>query len=251
MKIVKPICFFDLETTSVEVNTARIVEISVIKVDENQVITKHHFYVNPLMPIPKGASDIHGITDEKVQGCPTFSEIAPNLFEFFSGCDLGGYNSDQFDIPLLQTEFARVGMVFPEDGTNTVDVLKIERLINSHKLGDTYKRYTGNDLTDAHSAEADVLATIEILNHQYHNLSNAIGVANYTLEDVQQFCMGEKERVDFAGQLYRKDGEVYFNFGKNKDKRVRDDIPYAQWCLNANFSNEFKKFLRQALNPEN
>lgn len=251
MKTEKPIVFFDLETTGTDTNKDRIVELSVVKVQNGDVIKKHHFYINPQINIPKEASDVHGITNEKVEGCPVFSEIAFMLHDFLTGCDLAGYNSDRFDIPLLQNEFSRVGIVFPEEDTNTIDMYKIEQIINSHKLDATYKRYTGNDLNDAHTAEADTFATIEILGHQLVVLQEMNDGVELDAKAIQDLCMGEKERVDFGGQLYRKDGSVYFNFGKNKDKKVTDDIRYAEWCLSANFSKDFKDNLLKALNPEN
>ena len=166
LKINKPICFFDLETTGVDTMKDRIVEIAVIKIFPNGNRESKKYLINPEMPIPKEASDVHGITDEMVADCPTFSKYAKNLNEYMGDSDLGGYNSNSFDIPMLVEEFKRSGIVFDLKNRNYVDVLNIEKQVSSRKLGDVYSRYTDKILEGAHDALIDIEATIEILDNQ-------------------------------------------------------------------------------------
>lgn len=156
MNIERPIVFFDLETTGTDIAKDRIVQIGAIKIAPNGDKEVKNVLVNPTIPIPEGASAVHGIYDKDVQDKPLFKQIAKSMLQWLQACDLAGYNSDNFDIPLLAEEFARVGIEFPEQDCVYIDIIKIERLINSHKLGETYQRYTGKELTDAHDALADV-----------------------------------------------------------------------------------------------
>jgi DNA polymerase-3 subunit epsilon len=166
MKLTKPIIFFDLETTGIDIAKERICQIACIKIDLDGKQTEKELLINPTIPIPKEATEIHGITDEMVADKPTFANISKSLFEFFEGCDIAGYNSNVFDVPLLAEEFSRSRIEFPNWELNFVDVLQYERLLKPNKLADVYKRYTGKDLEGAHDALNDVRATLEILLHQ-------------------------------------------------------------------------------------
>lgn len=247
MQITKPIVIFDLETTGVNTVTDRIVQIAIMKINENGEQETANRLINPQMPIPKSATEIHGITDEMVKDAPAFKEIAKSLFDIFDGCDVGGYNSDNFDVPLLMEEFNRAAIQYPAPGSEVVfiDVLKLERKINSHKLTDTYKRYTGKDLEGAHDAGNDVSATAEVLFLQLATFKkdmNAQEIANY--------CQGENPVFDYAGKMYKKDNAVYWAFGKNKDKRVRDDLQYADWVMRSDFPIDTKNKLKIIISGE-
>ena len=243
MILKRPIVFFDLETTGLDVSTARIVEIACIKIDlEGNQIEKHSL-INPTIPIPKEASDIHGITDDKVQGKPKFIELSKSLYNFFKDCDVAGFNSDNFDIPILVEEFSRCNIVFGDWEMNTIDVYRIEKLLRPSKLSDVYKRYTGKTLEDAHSAIADVNATLEILFHQYE------GKEEITPEEMENFYR-LKKRYDLSNKMYVNDNDkVFWNFGKNINKPIEDDMNYLDWVLKQNtFSQETKRKINDYLN---
>jgi DNA polymerase-3 subunit epsilon len=243
MILKRPIIFFDLETTGLDVSTARIVEIACIKIDlEGNQIEKHSL-INPTIAIPKEASDIHGITDDKVQRKPKFIELSKSLYNFFKDCDVAGFNSDNFDIPILVEEFSRCNIVFGDWEMNTVDVYRIEKLLRPSKLSDVYKRYTGKTLEDAHSAIADVSATLEILFHQYD------GKEEITPEEMENFYR-LKKRYDLSNKMYLNDNDkVCWNFGKNMNKPIEDDMNYVDWVLKQNtFSQETKRKINDYLN---
>ena len=239
----KPIVFFDLETTGVNTTHDRIVQIGAIKVHPDGTEEIKNVLVNPTIPIPEGAAEVHGISDEDVKDKPVFRRIAKSFAKWLSGCDLAGYNSDNFDVPMLVEEFGRVGITFPEAETCFVDVLKIERLVCSHKLGETYKRYTGEELEGAHDALADIRATVAIFQKQLANNPELPQEA----AELDAYCQGEFKRVDFAGKLYEKEGQVYWKFGKHRDKLVSQTREYCKWVLNSDFPSETKMQIRQVL----
>lgn len=240
MKITKPIIFFDLETTGVDITNARIVQIACIKIDLDGNKEEKSMLIKPLIPIPKDASDIHGLTDEMVKDAPYFSQIAVALFKYFKGCDIGGYNSDNYDIPLLIQEFERCNIEFPTWELNTVDVLKHERLLNPNTLEAVYERYTGNTLEGSHDALNDVRATLEVLLHQIKTNEEK------TPQEIDLECQGNKKRYDFGNKTYLdKDGVVRWSFGKNLNKSVLEDIGYLEWVLKSDFPNELKNKLKK------
>lgn len=240
MKITKPIIFFDLETTGVDITNARIVQIACIKIDLDGNKEEKCMLIKPLIPIPKDASDIHGITDEMVKEAPYFSQIAVALNEYFKGCDIGGYNSDNYDLPLLIQEFERCNIEFPTWELNTVDVLKYERLLNPNTLEAVYKRYTGNKLEGSHDALNDVRATLEVLLHQIKSNEEK------TPQEIDLECQGDKKRYDFGNKTYiNKDGVVCWSFGKNINKPVLEDMGYFEWVLKNDFAIELKTKLKK------
>jgi DNA polymerase-3 subunit epsilon len=241
MKIVKSIVFFDLETTGTSTSKDRIVQIAAIKLSPDGSRETKEMFINPEMPIPAGATEVHGITDDMVKDAPKFSQIAKGLVGWLFGCDLGGFNSDNFDIPLLMEEFHRVGIEFPTWELCFVDVLKNERRKSPNKLGDVYRRYTGTELENAHDALADISATIEVA------MLQCADEPELTPQDIDKLCQGDKERFDYAAKTYVKDGVVYWAFGKNMDKAVLSDLPYLQWVLNADFPMQTKKALKELL----
>lgn len=243
LKLSKPICFFDLETTGIDITKDRIVEISILKVYPNGNKESKTWLVNPTIPIPKAASDVHGITDERIAGEPTFKELAKQIHNMIKDSDLAGYNSDRFDIPLLAEEMLRAEVDFDLGNRVSVDVQTIFHKMEQRTLSAAYKFYCGKDLIDAHTASADTNATYEILKAQldrYDNLENNI-------KKLSEFTY-RKQIADFAGFIgYNDKGEEIFTFGKHKGKRVEDifdeEPGYFGWLLGADFPLYTKKIL--------
>ena len=243
LKLSKPICFFDLETTGIDITKDRIVEISILKVYPNGNKESKTWLVNPTIPIPKAASDVHGITDERVAGEPTFKELAKQIHNMIKDSDLAGYNSDRFDIPLLAEEMLRAEVDFDLGNRVSVDVQTIFHKMEQRTLSAAYKFYCGKDLIDAHTASADTNATYEILKAQldrYDSLENNI-------KKLSEFTY-RKQIADFAGFIgYNEKGEEIFTFGKHKGKRVEDifdeEPGYFGWILGADFPLYTKKIL--------
>jgi DNA polymerase-3 subunit epsilon len=241
----KPIVFFDLETTGINIAKDRIVEISILKVFPNGNKESKTWLVNPEMKIPKESSDIHGITDERVINEPTFKELAQPVNEMLKGCDLAGFNSNRFDIPLLAEELLRVGVDFDMKNRVAIDVQVIFHKKEQRTLGAGYKFYCDKDLENAHSAEADTLATYEILLAQldkYEDLENDV-------KSLSEFSSHNK-RADFAGFLmFDENDEEAFSFGKYKGRKVLDVFAenpgYYAWIQNADFPLYTKKVLTQ------
>lgn len=243
LNLSKPICFFDLETTGTDITKDRIVEISVLKVYPNGNSESKTWLVNPTIPIPKGASDVHGITDERVANEPTFKELAKTIHNMIKDSDLAGYNSDRFDIPLLAEEMLRAEVDFDLGNRVTVDVQTIFHKMEQRTLSAAYKFYCGKTLDNAHSAQADTNATYEILKSQldrYPELENNI-------KTLSEFTT-RKQAVDFAGFIVLNDkNEEIFTFGKHKGRKVEDILEeepgYFGWVLNADFPLYTKKVL--------
>ena len=243
LKLSKPICFFDLETTGIDITKDRIVEISILKVYPNGNKESKTWLVNPTIPIPKAASDVHGITDERVAGEPTFKELAKQIHNMIKDSDLAGYNSDRFDIPLLAEEMLRAEVDFDLGNRVSVDVQTIFHKMEQRTLSAAYKFYCGKDRIDAHTASADTNATYEILKAQldrYDSLENNI-------KKLSEFTY-RKQIADFAGFIgYNDKGEEIFTFGKHKGKRVEDifdeEPGYFGWLLGADFPLYTKKIL--------
>ncbi len=243
LNLKKPICFFDLETTGVNISKDRIVEISILKIFPNGTQESKTWLVNPEMPIPAETTAVHGIDDAKVANEPTFSQLASKVSEMIKGCDLSGFNSNRFDIPLLAEELLRVGLDFDMKNTVAIDVQTIYHKMEKRTLSAAYKFYCDKDLEDAHSAEADTNATYEVLKAQldrYPELENDIKfLAEYS---------SRKQFADFAGFIaYDENGKEVFSFGKHKGKlveQVMEDEPgYFGWIQNADFPLYTKKVL--------
>lgn len=243
LKLTRPICFFDLETTGIDVARDRIVEISILKVFPNGNKESRTWLVNPEMPIPPESSAIHGITDEKVKDEPTFKELSKAIYTMIKDSDLAGFNSDRFDIPVLAEEMLRSDIDFDMGSRVSVDVQTIFHKMEQRTLSAAYKFYCGKSLEDAHSAEADTIATYEVLKSQldrYQELENDIKfLANFTTR---------RATADFAGFIsYDEDGEEVFSFGKHKGRKVEEVLEqepgYFGWILNADFPRYTKKVL--------
>jgi DNA polymerase-3 subunit epsilon len=243
LKLKNPIIFFDLETTGINIATDRIVELSYLKVDVQGNETTRTLLINPGMPIPKKASDIHGIMDDDVKNAPVFNEIAKTLANEFEGCDLAGYNSTKFDIPLLAEEFLRAGVDIDLKKRKFIDVQIIFMKMEPRTLSAAYKFYCNSELKQAHSAEADTRATYEVLQAQldrYENLENDIS-------SLAEFSSHNKQ-VDFAGRIiYDENDTEVFNFGKYKGQSVESvldrDPAYYSWMMQGDFPLYTKKVL--------
>lgn len=252
-----PLAFFDLEATGINISTDRIVEISVLKVfpDGNKEIKT--MKINPTIPIPRESSLIHGIYDEDVKDAPTFKEVARELYRFFEGADLAGFNVLKYDIPLLVEEFLRSGIDFDIDKKNLLDAQKIFHLMEKRNLSAAYKFYCGKTLENAHSAEADTIASFEVFKAQ---------IAKYEgeeVEDLQGNKMGilendmkklhaliNEKMVDLAGRfVFNDQGQECFNFGKLKGKTIeqvlKEEPGYYDWMMKGDFPLDTKRKLTQ------
>ncbi|WGD34026.1 3'-5' exonuclease [Olleya sp. YS] len=243
LNLTKPICFFDLETTGVNITNDRVVEISILKVFPNGNKESKTWLVNPEMPIPPVVSAIHGITDDRVANEPTFKELASEINTMIKDADLAGFNSNRFDIPLLAEEMLRAGIDFDMKSRVAVDVQTIFHKMEQRTLSAAYKFYCDKSLENAHTAEADTLATYEVLKAQvqlYDELEN-------DTKFLAEFS-SRKKFADFAGFIsYNKTGQEVFSFGKHKGKLVTDVLDqepgYFGWLLNADFPLYTKKVL--------
>jgi DNA polymerase-3 subunit epsilon len=245
LNLTRPICFFDLETTGVNVAKDRIVEIAILKVFPNGNKESKTWLVNPEMVIPDEVIAVHGITNEKVANEPTFKELSKEVYNMIKDSDLGGFNSDRFDIPLLAEEMLRAEVDFDMKNTVSIDVQTIFHKMEKRTLGAAYKFYCDKELIDAHSAAADTNATYEVLLSQldrYPDLENNV-------KKLASFS-SHKRTVDFAGFIiYDEDDEEVFSFGKHKGKKVHAVLEkepgYFSWILNADFPLYTKKILTQ------
>lgn len=245
LKLTRPICFFDLETTGTNVAKDRIVEISILKVFPNGNKESRTWLVNPEMEIPEEVVAIHGISNEKVAKEPTFKALSREIYHMIKDSDLAGFNSDRFDIPLLAEELLRADIDFDMKNSVSVDVQNIFHKKEKRTLEAAYKFYCDKDLTDAHSAEADTTATYEVLLSQlerYPDLENNV-------KKLAEFSK-RREFVDFAGFIgLDEEGDAIFSFGKHKGKKVHDVLEkepgYFGWILNADFPLYTKKILTQ------
>ena len=219
LNLKNPIVFFDLETTGINIVKDRIVEISFVKVHPNGKEESKTRRINPEMPIPPESTAIHGITDEDVKDCPTFKEIAKSLAAQIEGCDLAGYNSNRFDIPLLAEEFLRAGVDIDLNKRKFVDVQTIFHKMEQRTLSAAYKFYCDKSLENAHTAEADTMATYEILKAQLDRYPDDLQNDIDFLSKYSSFT----NNVDFAGRMiYNEEGKEVINFGKYKGKLVEE-----------------------------
>lgn len=245
LELKKPIVFFDLETTGVNVSSDRIVEISILKIHpdgKKEVKTRR---INPEMPIPKESSEIHGITDEDVKDEPTFKALAKSLAAFIGNSDLAGFNSNKFDVPLLVEEFLRVDVDFSIKNRKLVDVQNIFHKMEQRTLSAAYKFYCDKELIDAHSAEADIKATHEILEAQIEKYDDL----ESNVEFLAEFSTRNKT-ADLQGRLiFDEEGDEIFNFGKHKGRKVKTvfekEPSYYNWMMNGDFPQYTKKILTE------
>ncbi len=258
LNLTKPLAFFDLETTGINVGSDRIVEISIVRVNidnTKDILTKK---VNPTIPIPEFTSKIHGIYDKDVIDCPTFKELAPQLAQFLTNCDLAGFNSNKFDVPVLVEEFLRADIDFDLRNRKLIDVQNIFHTMEPRNLTAAYKFYCEKPLINAHSAEADTLATYEIFKAQiarYENTEveddkgNKIKPVKNDMAVLSTLTTRTKN-ADLAGRIvFNEKGEEVFSFGKHKDKTVKEvftkEPSYYNWMMQGDFPLYTKKIITQ------
>jgi DNA polymerase-3 subunit epsilon len=249
LQLTRPIAFIDLETTGVNLSSDRIVEIAIVKLmnDGSRLVKRK--LINPQIAIPQSSSDIHGITDEMVKDAPTFKQAGNEIKQFLEGCDLGGYNSNRFDIPILMEEFLRAGMEEVDlSQQRMIDVQHIFYQMEPRTLTAAYKYYCDKELENAHSAEVDIKATIEVLEAQvarYPKLGNTV--------DSILGVIGEEKVVDYARRfIFDEKGVEVFNFGKYKGKSVVDTLKYEpqyyDWMMKGDFPLHTKRKLTEIFN---
>jgi DNA polymerase-3 subunit epsilon len=266
LNLKRPLAFLDLETTGTDIGKDRIVELAIVKLMPDGQVTmwpaqhgkEHRFIINPTVPIPIESSLVHGIYDADVQSAPTFNEVAPKLFKFLFDCDLGGFNSNRFDIPLLAEEFLRADIDFSIEGRNLIDVQVIFHLMEQRNLKAAFKFYCGKELHDAHEALPDTLATVEVfqamLDH-YKDVTrsdehgNEFFPVQNDMEAIHKLSERRK-KADFAGHIVYNEQEItVFNFGKYKGMPVvevfKRDTGYFSWMMNADFPLYTKKVLKE------
>lgn len=245
LKLEKPIIFFDLETTGLTIGRDRVVELCYIRLEPNGNERAETLRFNPGMHISKEASEVNGITDSDVRDCPPFAEKAPELARVFSDCDLAGYNSNRFDVPMLVEEFARCGIDIHVHERRLVDVQNIFHKMEQRTLVAAYRFYCGKNLENAHSALADTRATLEVLEAQldrYPELENDVAF----LADFSQIFRG----VDLACRfVYDENNVEVINFGKYKGQAVKDvlkkDPNFKHWMLQGDFTTNTKQTLER------
>ena len=255
LNLKRPLVFFDIESTGLNIATDRIVEISIVKVSPttpgapNDVEVKTR-RINPGIPIPPEAQAVHGITDDDVKDCPKFAQIAKSLAQMLQGCDIAGYNSNRFDIPLLAEEFLRAGVDYDFHKRNLVDVQNIFHKKEQRTLKAAYKFYCGENLDNAHSAEADTMATYRVLEAQLDRY--AADEEEPLQNDVEYLAKYStvSRYVDYAGRIVLNDqDEPVFNFGKHKDRPVREVLrsepSYYNWMMDGDFTLDTKQQLTQ------
>jgi DNA polymerase III subunit epsilon len=243
LELKKPIVFFDIESTGINVAHDRIIEIALLKVHPDGTKENRRYLVNPCVPIPPETTEIHGISDDDVKDKPSFKMIAKELSKFIEGCDLGGFNSNKFDIPLLAEEFLRADIDIDLKRHKAIDVQVIFHKMEQRTLSAAYQFYCNKELVDAHTAEADTLATFEILDAQIAKYNELSG----NVSELSEFS-SHKRNVDFAGRIVLNEDDLpVFNFGKYNGELVKEvlkkDPNYFAWMMNGDFPLYTKKVL--------
>ena len=244
LNLKRPIIFFDLETTGLDIAKDRIVELCYIRVEPNGNEEARSMRIHPEMHIPEVASSVHGITDDDVKDCPTFADVAPQLAATFEGCDLAGFNSNRFDLPLLAEEFMKAGVNIDLSHVQAIDVQNIYHKLEKRTLAAAYKFYCGRDLENAHSALADTQATYEVLQAQLDHYPNDL---QNDVDFLAEFSRMNRN-IDFAGRfVYDESGKELINFGKYKGKAIKDvlsrDPGYYSWIMQGDFTLNTKQVL--------
>lgn len=240
----RPLLFFDIEATGLDTSRDRIVELSYIKVNPDGSEEAKTLRFNPIIPISAEATAVNGITNEDVAHCPTFADKAAELAQTFSGCDIAGYNSNHFDVPMLVEEFIRAGVDFDATSCNLVDVQGIYHKMEKRTLAAAYRFYCHKDLENAHTAMADTRATLEVLRAQLEHYGNQIP---HTVEGLAEFSRFNKN-IDLAGRIILDDKDIpVFNFGKHRGRTVewvvKNEPGFISWMLQADFPQNTKQAL--------
>lgn len=244
LNLQRPLIVFDLETTGVNVANDHIIEISMIKLYPNGMEDTRTIRINPGCHIPEVTTALHGITDDDVKDCPVFKEVADDIFDFFDGCDIGGFNSNKFDVPMLIEEFQRCGVEFDTLQRDFIDVQNIFHKLEKRTLAAAYKFYCGKELVDAHTAQADTRATLEVLEAQLDRYPDDLQNDVHFLAEFSRM----NKNIDFDGRfVYNDQGEEIVNFGKHKGRSVREVLNrepgFYNWIQRGEFSRNTKQVL--------
>jgi DNA polymerase-3 subunit epsilon len=245
LKLNRPLVVFDIESTGTSPRRDRIIELAAVKVSPDGTETEKCWLMNPTVPIPPETTAIHGISDEIVKDCPTFADKAAEIFAFFDGCDLSGFNADRFDIPCLEEEFARVGLNFAPSARRHVDVQRIYHRMEPRDLTAAVRFYLGRDHAGAHGAEADARATLEVLKSQMERYPDLPKDA----DSMDEYLVPRDPlNADRYGMLRWKNGELTVNFGKKKGESLRklllNEPNYLRWIMKGDFDTEVRMIVR-------
>lgn len=244
----KPLVVFDIESTGISPRKDRIIELAAIKVMPDGSEIEKCWLLNPTIPIPPETTAIHGISDEIVKDCPTFAEKAEEIFAFFEGCDVSGFNADRFDIPCLEEEFARTGRNFASSSRRHVDVQRIYHKMEPRDLTSAVRLYLGRDHTGAHGAEADTRATLEVLKAQ---MARYPQLPKTSAEMDEYLAPRDPMNADRNGLLRWVDGELTVNFGRKKGESLRrlliNEPNYLRWIVKGDFDTEVRAIVRDLL----
>jgi DNA polymerase-3 subunit epsilon len=257
LELKKPLAVFDLETTGTDIVSDRIIEISITKLQLDGTIDTKTLLLNPEIPIPAANSKIHGIYDEQVKDAPTFKQVAKELANFFQGCDIGGFSVLKFDIPILVEEFLRAEVEFDLKNKQVVDAQRIFHLMEKRNLAAAYKFYCQKTLENAHSAEADSLATLEVIQAQVHhyqgqsvhdNLGKVLGKVENSVQSLAKIT--HTNMVDLAGRfVFNTENVEVFNFGKYRGRPILEVLEkepqYYDWIMNGKFPRDTKRKLTE------
>ena len=252
-----PLCFFDLETTGTTINTDRIIEIAVLKLMPGGEVQRKYHLVNPGIPIPNESTAIHGIRNEDVQDKPSFKELAKDYAKFLEGCDLSGFNILKFDIPLLVEEFLRAGVDFDYTRRKIIDSQRIFHFMEKRNLAAAVRFYCNRELSNAHSAEADAQAAMDVLigqveKYDHQDVTDGMGAVIGRIENNMETLgnLSGNGMVDLAGRMILdQKGQPIFNFGKHRLKPVtqvlKEEPSYYEWMMNGDFSLDTKRKLTE------
>jgi len=248
LRLDRPLVVFDIESTGTTPRKDRIIELAAVKLMPDGTEISKCWLMNPGVKIPPETTKIHGITDEIVKDCPTFADKADEIFAFFEGCDLSGFNADRFDIPCLEEEFARVGKNFAPSSRRHVDVQRIYHRMEPRDLSAAVRFYLGRDHTGAHGAEADARATLEVLKAQMEKYPEL----PQTVKEMDEYLVPHDPlNADRYGMLRWKDGELTINFGKKKGESLRklllNEPNYLRWIVKGDFDTEVKAIVRDLM----
>lgn len=246
LKLTRNLATFDIESTGLDKTYDRIVTLFILVITPNGEVKKRFYKLNPTISIKPEATEVHGITDEDVKDCPTFREKAAEIRDIFKNCDLAGYNLKNFDIPLLVEEMLRVFPDFTFGDAKVIDAEVIFKKYEKRTLSAALEFYCGEELTDAHDAEADVIATAKVINSQistYNDLGNTVE----KLAEASNYD-NAKTMIDYDNKLYKDvNGVVRFNFGKWQDEPVSDHFDYVNWMLTKDFTRHTMKCLHEIM----
>lgn len=244
----RPLAVFDIESTGLNPRTDRIIELSIVRLEPDGTKTTKTWLVNPEMPIPHESTEIHGITDREVAACPPFLFVVDEIDSFLADCDLGGYNILHFDIPILEEEFARCGRNLGAENRRVIDAQKIFHKKEPRDLTAAVRFFCGRDHVGAHGAEADALATLDVLEGQFERYADLPG----SIEEIErEFNDIDPTFVDRAGRFKWQNGEVVVNFGKKKGEKLRDlaadDRSFLKWIIKGDFPLDTRQIAEDAL----